>query len=55
MNVNVCEQCGDVFDSTGYPVCPDCQFEHMFIRTQNEKTNNKKSKNGESQQGDERI
>jgi uncharacterized Zn finger protein (UPF0148 family) len=55
MNINVCEQCGDVFDSTGYLVCPDCQIEHMFIRIPNEKTNNKKRQNGESGQSDEGI
>lgn len=52
MNINVCEQCGDVFDSTGYPVCPDCQFEHTFIRIPNEETN---KENGQSRQGNEGI
>ena len=32
IKVNVCEQCGDVFDATGYPVCPDCQFDHTYIQ-----------------------
>jgi hypothetical protein len=53
--VNVCEQCGEAYDSTGYPVCPDCQFDHIFIKVPNEETNNKKRKDGESGQSNEGI
>ena len=37
IKVSVCEQCGDVFDATGYPVCPDCQYEHTYIKIDKEK------------------
>jgi uncharacterized Zn finger protein (UPF0148 family) len=55
MNINVCEQCGNVFDSTGYPVCPDCQFDHIFIRIPNEEANNESRQDGKGRQSNERI
>ena len=24
MKISVCESCGDAFDYTGYPTCPEC-------------------------------
>ena len=24
MKISVCESCGDAFDYTGYPICPEC-------------------------------
>ena len=24
MKITVCESCGDAFDYTGYPTCPEC-------------------------------
>lgn len=32
IQVSVCEQCGEVYDHTGYPICPDCQYDHTFIK-----------------------
>ena len=32
IQVSVCEQCGEVYDHTGYPICPDCQYDHTFIQ-----------------------
>jgi len=53
--VNVCEQCGEAYDSTGYPVCQNCQFDTFIkLRKPHEETNNQSrqgSKDGESNEG----
>ena len=43
--VNVCEQCGEAYDSTGYPVCQNCQFDTFIkLRKPHEETNNQRGK-----------
>jgi DNA-directed RNA polymerase subunit RPC12/RpoP len=51
--VNVCEQCGEAYDSTGYPVCQNCQFD-TFIKLR-KPDESKDQVNEESQQSNERI
>jgi len=41
--VNVCEQCGEAYDSTGYSVCQNCQFDTFIkLRKPHEETNKPK-------------
>jgi NMD protein affecting ribosome stability and mRNA decay len=56
--VTICSQCGDPFDSTEYPLCNDCRYDHRFIklRKQHEVSTEDKSKQDEEgQQGNEGI
>jgi len=49
IQVSVCEQCGDVYDHTGYPICPNCQFDTFIkLRKPHEETNNQSSQDGKN-------
>jgi DNA-directed RNA polymerase subunit RPC12/RpoP len=52
--VTICSQCGDPFDSTEYPLCNDCRYDHRFIKLR--KDNESKDQiNEKGQQGNEGI
>ena len=36
MKLSVCEQCGDPFDTTGYPICNDCRYDKTYIKLEKE-------------------
>ncbi len=52
-SVTICTVCGTPFDETGYDKCPDCQFDHRFIklRKQYEETNNETKESQQSNEG----
>jgi len=54
MKLSICTVCGTPFDETGYDKCPDCQYDHRFIKLRKsyEEANNEKRQDGESQQSD---
>jgi len=52
--VNVCEQCGEAYDSTGYPVCQNCQFD-TFIKLRKPHENNDEGQSSESKESNERV
>ena len=37
MQIQVCEQCGQPFDATGFPICPECKTD-TFIKLDKEKS-----------------
>jgi uncharacterized Zn finger protein (UPF0148 family) len=42
MQVSICSECGQPFDTTGYDICPDCtNLTHFKLRIPNEEANNK--------------
>jgi NMD protein affecting ribosome stability and mRNA decay len=34
IKISVCTSCGDPFDSTGYELCPECQYDRRYIKLQ---------------------
>ena len=40
MQVSLCSDCGQPFDTTGYDICPDCiNLTHFKLRIPNEEAN----------------
>jgi len=57
-SVTICSQCGDPFDSTEYPLCNDCRYDHRFIKLRKDNeisTEDKSRQDEEGQQGNEGI
>lgn len=56
MQVSICSDCGQPFDTTGYDICPDCaNLTHFKLRIPNEEANNKGREDEKGRQSDERI
>jgi NMD protein affecting ribosome stability and mRNA decay len=53
-SVTICNQCGDPFDSTEYPLCNDCRYDHRFIKLRKDNEGKDESIK-ENQQSDERV
>jgi DNA-directed RNA polymerase subunit RPC12/RpoP len=53
MKLSICTICGTPYDETGYDKCPDCQYDHRFIKLRKsyEEANNEKRQDGEGEQG----
>ena len=53
MKLSICTVCGTPFDETGYDKCPDCQYDHRFIKLRKnyEETNNKSRERKEIEEG----
>jgi DNA-directed RNA polymerase subunit RPC12/RpoP len=52
--VTICSQCGDPFDSTEYPLCNDCRYDHRFIKLR-KPDESKDQINEEGIKSDERV
>ena len=49
MQVSLCSDCGQPFDTTGYDICPDCtNLTHFKLRKPDEEANSQVSKDEKS-------
>jgi NMD protein affecting ribosome stability and mRNA decay len=54
-SVTICNQCGDPFDSTEYPLCNDCRYDHRFIKLRKPDESNDERQSSESKESYEGV
>jgi NMD protein affecting ribosome stability and mRNA decay len=54
-SVTICNQCGDPFDSTEYPLCNDCRYDHRFIKLRKDNEVSIKDKEGQKSKDEESV
>jgi NMD protein affecting ribosome stability and mRNA decay len=54
-SVTICNQCGDPFDSTEYPLCNDCRYDHRFIKLRKDDEISTKDKEGQRSKDEESV
>jgi NMD protein affecting ribosome stability and mRNA decay len=54
-SVTICNQCGDPFDSTEYPLCNDCRYDHRFIKLRKDNEVSTKDKEGQRSKDEESV